>query len=160
MGSFTRLEAFYTDYEFPTDDWCEKELLDRCKTCNLCTNACPTNAIPDKQILIHADHCLTYLNENEGDFPAWAPKQSHNALVGCINCQYVCPQNKKYLTPDRHTIEFTNEDISTILRKTPRKDIPQALAKKLQDLDLDEYYPLLKRNLSALMKTKHSRSTF
>jgi len=159
MGSFTRLEAFYTDYEFPTDDWCEKQLLDSCKTCNLCKNACLIHAIPDKRILIHADHCLTYLNENKGDFPAWVPKQSHNALVGCMQCQNVCPQNKKYLTPDQHLIEFTDEEISTILRKTPRKDIPQALATKLLDLDLDEYYPLLERNLSALMQIRRSRST-
>ncbi len=151
MGSFTRLEAFYTDYEFPCDDWCEKELLERCKTCNLCKNACPTHAIPDKRILIHADHCLTYLNENEGDFPTWVPKQAHNALVGCMHCQIVCPQNTKYLTSGQNTIKFTDEEISTLLRKTPRKEIPKELAKKLQDLDLDEYYPLLERNLSVLL---------
>ncbi len=36
MGSFTRLEAFYTDYEFPTDDWGEKEIMNSCKNCSLC----------------------------------------------------------------------------------------------------------------------------
>ncbi len=159
MGSFTRLEAFYTDYEFPTDDWCEKKLMDPCKNCRLCKNACPTHAIPGEQILIHADHCLTHLNENEGDFPVWVPKQSHNAVVGCLHCQIVCPQNRKFLEPEKNIIHFTEEDVSTILRKTPRDQIPQTLAKKLIDLDLDEYYPLLGRNLSVLMEIKRSIST-
>ncbi len=159
MGSFTRLEAFYTDYEFSADDWCEKELLDSCKNCSLCKNICPTHAISDKQVLLHADQCLTYLNENEGDFPDWVPKQSHNALVGCMHCQIVCPQNKTFLEPEPTIIHFTKEETSALLRKTPRGLIPRPLAEKLTDLNLDEYYPLLQRNLAALMQIKRSNPT-
>jgi epoxyqueuosine reductase len=152
MGSFTRLEAFYTDYEFPTDDWHEKEIMESCNTCSLCQNACPTQCIPQERFLIHADHCLTYLNENKEDFPSWVSLWSHNALVGCMHCQIVCPQNKKFLHLYEQTISFSEEETSVILQKTPRERLPIALAKKLTDLDIDEYYSLLERNLAVLMK--------
>jgi epoxyqueuosine reductase len=151
MGSFTRLEAFYTDYEFPTDDWCEKEIMESCTTCSLCQNACPTQCIPKERFLIHADHCLTYFNENEGNFPPSIPVQSHNALIGCMHCQIVCPQNKKFLEYNRNVIGFTEEEISCILRKTSREQIPQSLAKKLVDINLYEDYPHLQRNFTVLM---------
>jgi len=151
MGSFTRLEAFYTDYEFPTDDWHEKQIMESCTNCSLCQNACPTHCIPNERFLIHADRCLTYLNENKEDFPAWVPLQSHNALVGCMRCQIVCPQNKKFLQLNEKTINFSEEETSIILQKTPRENVSPSLAKKLVDLDMDEYYPLLGRNLTVLI---------
>ena len=151
MGSFCRLQAFYTDYEFPTDDWNEKEIMESCTTCNLCQKVCPTHCIPKERFLIHADHCLTYLNENEGDFPLWVNAQSHNALVGCMHCQIVCPLNKKFLQLYEQTIDFSEDEISMILKNTSYELIPPTLTKKLADLNLDEYYSLLGRNLSVLM---------
>ena len=151
MGSFTRLQAFFTDYEFLTDDWHEKQIMKSCTTCSLCRHACPTSCIPKKRFLIHADRCLTYLNEYKGDFPSWVSKQSHNALVGCMRCQIVCPQNKKFLQYDKQTVDFTEEETSIILQKTPRELIPKALAKKLIRFDIDEYYTELGRNLSVLL---------
>jgi epoxyqueuosine reductase len=152
MGSFTRLEAFYTDYEFPTDDWHEEEILESCTGCSLCQNVCPTHCIPKDRFLIHADQCLTHFNENKGNFPSWIVLKSHNALVGCMRCQIVCPQNKKFLQLKEPTIHFTEEETSIILHKTPRKNIPKTLVKKLKDLDIDEYYSVLRRNLSILIK--------
>jgi epoxyqueuosine reductase len=151
MGSFTRLQGFYTNYEFSTDDWQEKEVMESCQHCSLCQNACPTHCIPKNRFLIHADRCLTHLNENEGDFPSWVPTQSHNALVGCMHCQMICPQNTKYLQTHEQTINFTEEETSIILRKTPREQIPKTLAKKLIDFNMNEYYSLLGRNLIALI---------
>jgi epoxyqueuosine reductase len=152
MGSFTRLEAFYTGYEFSTDDWCDKELMNTCITCSLCQQACPTHCIPKDRVLLHADHCLTYLNENEEEFPSWVTKQSHNALVGCLHCQIVCPHNTKHLKYDSKTLTFTEEEIMLILHNTPKEQIPQTLAKKLKEFDIDEYYSLLPRNFSVLIE--------
>jgi epoxyqueuosine reductase len=159
MGSYTRLEAFYTDYEFPTDDWGEKELMKSCTSCSLCHHACPTQCIPSDRILIHADHCLTYFNENIGDFPESIPKQSHNAIIGCMHCQIICPQNKKFLKFNQDTITFTEEEISCILQKTPRENIPQTLAKKLVDLDIYEDYLELPRNFTVLIDKEHSENS-
>jgi epoxyqueuosine reductase len=152
MGSYTRLEAFYTDYEFPTDDWGEKELLPSCRTCSLCQQACPTRCIPESRFLIHADQCLTYFNENDGDFPLSIPKQSHNAIIGCMRCQMICPQNKEFFGYHPTIIRFTEQETTYILEKRPRESIPQSLKKKLMDINLYEDYSHLQRNLAVLMK--------
>lgn len=151
MGSFTRLEAFYTNYEFPNDDWYEKRIMKACKTCYLCKNACPTHCIPKKRFLIHADHCLTHFNENVQDFPNWVSNKSHNAIVGCMRCQIVCPMDKKFLQTNEQIINFSEEEISIILQKIPYKNILPTLAKKLENLNLKEYYSLLGRNLKVIM---------
>lgn len=151
MGSFVRLEAFYTDYEFLLDDWHEKQLMKSCLTCSLCQNICPTQCIPKERVLIHADRCLTYLNERQADFPSWISKQSHNALVGCMHCQIVCPQNKEFIRFNKQMVEFTEDEIEIILQKTPQKNIPKILSEKLKRFNIDEYYMVLGRNLLALM---------
>ena len=151
MGSLTRLEAFYTNYEFLPDNWHEKQIMKLCTTCSLCQNACPTSCIPKERVLIYADRCLTYLNENKGDFPSWVSNQSHNALVGCMCCQIVCPMNKKFLQIDKQTVDFTEEETLIILQKTPRELIPKSLTEKLIRFNIDEYYTLLERNLSVLL---------
>ncbi len=152
MGSFTRLEAFYTEYEFPADTWQEKQLMDPCSSCTLCHDACPTRCIPKDRVLIHADHCLSHLNENPGDFPSWVPAQAHNALVGCLRCQLVCPQNRKYRQMNTEPLVFTEEETMVLLENAPRERIPGTLSDKLSHFDIDEYYSILGRNLSALMK--------
>lgn len=151
IGSFSRLEAFYIDYEFFEDNWHEKQLMKSCDACSLCQNACPTHCIPKERVLIHADHCLTYLNESEEAFPLWVTKQAHNALVGCMRCQLVCPHNKKFLHLSRKSVTFTKEETLSILQKTPRKQLSKKLAEKLMHFDLDEYYTILGRNLTVLL---------
>lgn len=42
MGSFARLEAFYTDYPFSTDNWQKAEMLETCVKCKSCIKNCPT----------------------------------------------------------------------------------------------------------------------
>jgi epoxyqueuosine reductase len=68
-----------------------------------------------------------------------------------MHCQVVCPQNKKFLQLNEQSINFSEEETSIILQKTPQKNISPMLAKKFVDLNLDEYYSLLGRNLTVLM---------
>jgi epoxyqueuosine reductase len=152
MGSYTRLEAFYTNYSFPADDWGEPQLMKACASCSLCRQACPTHCIPNGRILIHADQCLTYFNENLGDFPASVPSDSHNALIGCMHCQTVCPQNKNYFGFNPEIITFTEEETTSLLQNIPRENIPESLKKKLKNLDMYEDYPELPRNLRVLLR--------
>jgi epoxyqueuosine reductase len=152
MGSFIRLEAFYTDYELLPDEWHEKQLMRSCANCSLCRHACPTQCIPEDRILIHADRCLTHLNENKGDFPSWLKAQSHNALVGCMRCQIVCPQNKNFRQMNEQSIVFTEEETTMMLQNTPPECLSRSLLEKLIRFDIDEYYTLLGRNLSVLMR--------
>ncbi len=127
-------------------------MMERCKSCSLCQQHCPTQCIPPNRFLIHADRCLTYFNENTAPFPSWVRPQWHNALVGCMHCQYVCPQNHPVIQLKEPPVTFSEEETTQILENTPRDRIAKTLTKKLANLDMNEYYPLLSRNLSALMK--------
>ncbi len=151
MGSFARLEGFYTNYQFPSDDWQEKEMMESCTGCLLCQQNCPTHCIPADRFLIHADHCLTYFNENKEEFPLWIDPRCHHALVGCMRCQVVCPQNRSVIRLNEHPITFSEEEVAMILNKTPREHISETLSDKLIRLDMDEYYSVLPRNLAVLM---------
>ena len=94
MGSFVNLFSYYTDIPYDTDDVNEQPVMKSCDTCRLCLNACPTGSIRETPFIIDAEHCLTYLNENGGPFPGWVDPAWHNAIVGCMKCQNVCPQNR------------------------------------------------------------------
>ena len=152
LGSFVRLEAFYIDHTFPNDDWQEKKPLERCTGCTLCMNRCPTHCIPSDRFLVHADQCLTYFNEFEDPFPAWVPPRSHNALVGCLRCQEVCPENHAVVHRREEGVTFTETETDMILRGVPKESLPQELLAKLRDLNIDEYYSVLPRNLAVLLK--------
>lgn len=152
MGSFHRLKAFYTDYPFPIDDWHEKKMIDRCMSCSLCSQACPTQCITLERFLIHAEQCLTYFNENEKEFPKWIDPRSHNALVGCMKCQLVCPENRAVVHLKERGATFSEEETSMILRETPLEGLPATLVSKLRRFNIDEYYSVLPRNLAVLLK--------
>jgi epoxyqueuosine reductase len=151
MGSFARLEGFYTDYQFPSDNWQERKMMESCTGCSLCQQNCPTHCIPADRFLIHADHCLTYFNENEEDFPSWVDPHCHHALVGCMRCQLVCPQNRSVIRLKEQPVTFSEEESAVILNKTQREHISETLSQKIINLDIDEYFSLLPRNLSVLM---------
>lgn len=152
MGSFARLQVFFTDYEFPSDHWQDKKVMERCTGCSLCQQNCPTQCIPANRFLIHADHCLTYFNEYEEQFPLWIDQRCHHALVGCMRCQLVCPQNRSVIQWKEHPVIFAEEETTLILNKTPREHLPKSLSQKLIDLDMLEYNSVLARNLSVLIK--------
>lgn len=152
MGSFVRLEAFYTDYVFPTDDWQEKKSLERCTRCTLCMNACPTHCIPSERFLVHADQCLTYFNEFDDPFPPWVHSRAHNALVGCLRCQEVCPENRAVIHRKEEGVTFSETETDLILQGTPKEKLPPSLMSKLQDLNINEYLAVLSRNLAVLLK--------
>jgi epoxyqueuosine reductase len=151
LGSFVRLEAFYTDYVFPSDEWQEKKPLEKCARCTLCMNACPTHCISSERFLIHADQCLTYFNEFEDPFPLWVKPRAHNALVGCMRCQEVCPENRAVNHRREEGVTFSETETGMILQAVPKEELPPSLLAKLQGLNMDGYLSVLPRNLAVLM---------
>jgi len=152
MGSFLRLVAFYTDCPCEEDDWQEVTAMEACDNCSLCRDSCPTDSIPSDRFLIHAENCPGSLQERNPDFPYWVRLQSdwHNALIGCMRCQSVCPVNKPYLQNIAEGSYFSEEETGLILSKTP----PEKLAPETrQKLGLsDGLFPLLASNLRGLIE--------
>jgi len=153
MGSFMRLTAVYSDMPCEEDQWQEAKIMKRCENCNLCIKACPTGAISEDRFLLHAEKCLTYHNEKEGNipFPSWIRSEWHNCLIGCIRCQAACPKNKPYLNQFGETAEFDEGETRLLLKGMSRDSIPQSTLNKMKLLSLTDYFSEMPRNLSVLL---------
>ena len=151
MGSFMRLDAFYTDWECDADDWQEPADMKECEECGACMENCFTGAIKPDRFLIHGEYCLTNMNENKGDFPEWVDKSWHNSLVGCMACQLCCPANKDSIKIEKGP-HFDEQETELILKGTPEHKLPEDLKAKLEELCAGDYYSMLDRNLKVLLE--------
>jgi len=155
MGSFTRIEAFYVGRRFDRDDWREPTVMPECGDCARCRDNCPTDCIDEDNPAIDAGRCLTFHNESEREFPEYIRNSAHNALVGCIRCQSVCPVNRKYLKDREYIESFTEEETALILEN--RHDSSKSLSRKLERHDMDGYSEVITRNLHALLQGRDPR---
>lgn len=152
MGSFLRLDQYYVEADLGADHWQEREAMPQCSKCRLCLEACPTGAILSDRFVIEAARCLTYLNEGEEAFPGWVEPEWHHALIGCMRCQEACPVNMTHLDRVERRAELTEEETALVLEGRAYDELPDALRDKLDELELNDYYQLLPRNLEALIK--------
>ncbi len=152
MGSLCTLVAFYTDWFGEEDNWQEAKAMKACENCWLCRENCPTGSIPVDRFLIHAENCLGFLQEMEPGFPYWVQLQPdwHNALIGCMRCQFVCPVDKPYLGKIAEGPSFSEEETVLILNKTPLENLSPETRQKLEIPD--GLYPRVAPNLSALIE--------
>jgi epoxyqueuosine reductase len=152
-GSFCRLTAFYTDVEPGDYIWQEPKVLPDCEGCRLCIDACPAKVMGGGRFMAKAERCLTYLNEKppEVPFPDWVMPPWHNALIGCMICQRVCPANREVIGWVEDRGEFS-EDETDYLLKGDFSDKAKAgkVEEKLKRAGLDlSGFP---RNLKALIR--------
>jgi epoxyqueuosine reductase len=159
LGSFHRLAAFASDLPCEQDHWGEPQALERCGNCQACRRACPTSAIGEDRFLLHAERCLTFLNEKPGTvaFPAWLAGASHNCLVGCLRCQGVCPENHAVLDWIEGGEQFSEEETGLLLAGVPLDEQPASLQEKLERSDLLDLFDYLPRNLNALLAAPPGR---
>jgi len=79
--------------------------------CNRCINACPNNALEERQPLKY-DKCISYLTQKK-ELTLEEEKLLHGQLFGCDICQDACPcnkpRNKTYINPT-DWISKTDED--------------------------------------------------
>ncbi len=152
LGSKVRLDTYCTDADLGAEEYHRvgSELLSSCPPCRNCHHHCPTGCIPHAGTVIDATRCLTQYNENPGDWPQDLDPRSHHCLVGCLRCQDLCPQNRYYARKERLVAEFDRDETDVILRNLPPELLPDRVRAKLAKLDLEEYSPVLGRNLLAL----------
>jgi epoxyqueuosine reductase len=154
LGSYFQLCGYVTDAELPEMELTEASLLPECEGCSICASACPTGAIAEDRVLLRAEKCLTFANENTGDWPAWVNPQMHNCLLGCLECQRACPKNPELPVEDTG-VRFSAAETRLLLRN----DLPEMSAgaengirSKLAWLGQPYAEPVLGRNLRALVK--------
>ena len=157
LGSFYRLAAFVSDLPCPGDLWEELRFLNECNTCDACTKACPGGAIGAGRFLLHAERCITFHNERQGEFADWLKPSWHHCLVGCMVCQKVCPANRPFRKDVAEGPVFSETETAAILQGNSRDLFPPGAVQKLEGLDIIGYENVLGRNLAALVNKKGAR---
>ena len=150
-GSYNRLLAFITDYQFEEDSWGDLSVMDSCSTCFACVSKCPTSAIDRERFLIHAQNCITNFNEYEPPMPQWINPDWHDSIVGCMKCQTACPQNKELLDMVDERISFSERETEMILNECEFANLPIEARNKLIYAGMESYYNVLPRNLRLLI---------
>ena len=114
-GSYFQLVGYVTDENIAlADDWRPKplRLMPECESCGICSSACPTGAINDERILLHAELCTTLFSEQPGDLNH---ALSADCLFGCLDCQQICPANSGLLRIESAGVTFDRRETEAIL---------------------------------------------
>lgn len=151
MGTHLRLFGFYLNIEAKVDSWNELCMLERCNVCTNCIKICPTKCITEDRFMIRAEKCLTHFNGSEKNLPPWIKKEWHNALVGCIKCQEICPENESFIGKTQFNLHFNKTETTKILENESIINLEDKTIKKLQSLDFLNDIFLVGRNLKLLI---------
>jgi epoxyqueuosine reductase len=151
-GSYFQLVGYITDEDIGiADDWRSKplRLMPECENCGICCSVCPTGAINDERILLHAELCTTLFSEQPGDLNHGL---SFDCLFGCLECQQICPANSGLLRIESAGVTFDRRETEAILSGYGARacDNTESVPRKIAALGLTEE-ALIGRNLAHLI---------
>jgi epoxyqueuosine reductase len=102
LGSHVFLSCLVTSAELEPDE----PMKQRCGSCRLCLDACPTDAFVGARRL-DARRCISYQTiEQPGSIPHELREPLGDWIFGCDVCQDVCPFNRTRPPPEAHTEPF------------------------------------------------------
>lgn len=151
-GSYHQLLAFYSEQQLE-DHWGRLKMMPLCKGCSICLDECPTRAIRKSNFVIDVEKCVTLYNELPEPMPDWIPANAHNALVGCLKCQYTCPGNDDVKDSAWDLGEVDEAETAALLSGKMDKEMERTLKAKLQRIGGGDDLPYIARNLKLILKT-------
>ena len=153
-GSSISYIAFVSDARSEEDNWREMCYDKFCDKCGLCLTTCPTGAIRQERFLINNERCLSCINEGEGEFPDWLPKDVHHTIYDCLRCQEKCPLNLKVKDPGEviRTLEISEEETEMLLAGKGKDDFSQEFLERAAVIDLFAWNATLARNIRAIIE--------
>jgi len=132
IGSWIFLGEIITNLELDYDS----PVSDRCGTCTMCIDACPTDALREPYIL-DSNLCISYLTiELKGNVPLELREKMGNNIFGCDICQDVCPWNRRAKESDHPSFlpkeelyypglsslsQLTSDGFRNLFKKSPIK---------------------------------------
>jgi len=141
IGLLEEIEGFSPSASQP------KNQLDQCYRCSACLNHCPTNAIRNDRFLINAHKCLSNLNIKPGTINKLSKiEPGYFCIVGCLDCQEICPANKGKLRWEDIPVEFSFKETETILSGNDAHGY-ELWCNKMNAFELSTSYGIVARNL-------------
>jgi len=103
MGSYFLLGLVVTTLRLPADE----PAVDRCGSCTLCVEACPTAAIVEGR-LVDSRRCLSYHTiELRGPVSVEHRAPMGGRVFGCDDCQQICPWNRQQVDQEPERISLS-----------------------------------------------------
>lgn len=112
-GSWVFLGELILNLELAHDTQIEP---DRCGSCTLCIEACPTGAITEPRV-VDARRCISYhtIESRAAGVPSHVAENLNGWLYGCDICQDVCPWNRFEQSTDEDRFEPRADETSLAL---------------------------------------------